>query len=339
VLTSGTTGTPKRHLMSFALITRSMLGESIVTTPRQEDGAAVAPAYIYLPFGNISGLYGYLPNAAVARPCILTEKFSIDTWRTIIQTYRPRHAGLPPAGVQMVLAQNVPRDELSCLEYISTGAAPLDRQLHLEFEERYGIPILMSYGATEFGGPVTLMTPALRKEFGASKFDSVGRPWAGTQLRIVDSETRVPLPPGTVGLLEVQAPRIGTDWIRTTDLAMIDADGFVFHRGRADGAIIRGGFKILPEVIVEALRKHPAIATAAVVGLPDERLGQTPVAAIEIKPGARTPSTDELEAHARRHLYKTHVPTRFLIVDELPRTPSLKISTPGVLALFQSDTK
>jgi acyl-CoA synthetase (AMP-forming)/AMP-acid ligase II len=115
---------------------------------------------------------------------------------------------------------------------------------------------------------------------------------------------------------------------------MLDADGFMFHRGRADGAIVRGGFKILPELVVEALRKHPAVAAAAVVGAPDARLGQTPVAAIELNPGVPRPSEAELEEHARRHLYTTHVPTKFLIVDALPRTPSLKVSTPGVLALF-----
>jgi acyl-coenzyme A synthetase/AMP-(fatty) acid ligase len=336
MLTSGTTGTPKRYLMSFDLMARSMVGENVVDTSSR-DITAMGPAYVSLPFGNISGLYGYLPHAAMGRPCILAEKFSLDTWREVIRKYRPPFAGLPPAAVQMILAQNVPREDLASLEYLSTGAAPLDRQLHMEFEERFGIPILMSYGATEFGGPVTLMTPALRKAFGDSKFDSVGRPWAGAQLRVVDPDTREPLPHGDTGVLEVIAPRIGPDWIRTTDLAMIDEDGFIFHRGRADGAIMRGGFKILPEVVVEALRMHPAVAAAAVVGRPDARLGQTPVAAIEIKPGAPRPSEAELSAHARRHLYVTHVPTKFLIVDALPRTLSLKVSIPGVLALFAEE--
>jgi acyl-CoA synthetase (AMP-forming)/AMP-acid ligase II len=76
-----------------------------------------------------------------------------------------------------------------------------------------------------------------------------------------------------------------------------------------------------------------------VVGLPDARLGQTPVAVIELTSGASPPSEAELEAHARRHLYRTHVPTKFLIVDALPRTASLKVSTPGLLALFADQNK
>src|SRR3546814_2840833 len=115
---------------------------------------------------------------------------------------------------------------------------------------------------------------------------------------------------------------------------MIDEDGVLYHRGRGDGAISRGGCKTLPAVVVSALQTHPSVAAAAVVGLPDRRLGQVPVAAIELRPGAPRPSAEELEQHARRTLYTTHVPTRFLIVDALPRTPSLKISTPGVVALL-----
>ena len=113
--------------MSYDLIERSMIGESIVVTGRTSPDARVAPAHLYLPFGNISGLYGLLPNVAAGRTCLLKEKFSLDVWREIIRTYRPGNTGLPPAGVQMVLEAGVPAEELSCLEFISTGAAPLDR--------------------------------------------------------------------------------------------------------------------------------------------------------------------------------------------------------------------
>src|SRR3546814_672522 len=158
---------------------------------------------------------------------------------------------------------------------------------------------------------------------------------------VLEPDTLGEWPAGTEGLLEVSTPRMGDRWIRTTDRGMIDEDGFVFHRGRADDAISRGGFKILPEVVASALQSHPSIAAVAVVGLPDRRLGQVPVAAIELRPGADIPSPAELEAHARQSRYSTHIPARFLIVDALPRTPSLKISLPGVLALFaeQEDSR
>src|SRR5439155_3920483 len=101
--------------------------------------------------------------------------------------------------------------------------------------------------------------------------------------------------------------------------------GFVFLRGRADGAIMRGGFKVLPESIERALQAHPAVSVAAVAGVPDRRLGQVPAAAIQFSPGVERPGVDELKAHLRQHVLVTHIPVHWRVVDELPRTPSMKL--------------
>jgi long-chain acyl-CoA synthetase len=335
MLTSGTTGAPKRLGLSFAMIARAMVGESSESTKQFPDATQLAPALLMFPFGNISGLYSYFPMAATGRPVVLLEKFNIGQWWDFVKRFRPTQMNLPPAGVRMVLDAGIPKEDLACLEYISSGAAWLDPNVQAEFQRHYGIPVLLSYGATEFGGVVTAMTLGLYKEFGASKITSVGRPWANTQLRVVDAATGGTLPAGETGILEILSPRCGPEWVRTTDLAAIDEDGFMYHRGRADGAIMRGGYKILPEAVAEKIALHPSIAAVAVVGLPDERLGQIPVAAIELRPGHARPTEFELEQHARRHLYSTHVPAAFLIVESLPRTPSLKISLPGVKELFK----
>jgi acyl-coenzyme A synthetase/AMP-(fatty) acid ligase len=225
------------------------------------------------------------------------------------------------------------------MESIGTGAAALDPSVHRAFEEKYRIPILLSYGATEFGGPVAAMTAELHALWGEAKFGSVGRPFAGARLRVIDHDTGRFLPPGKQGLLEVVAPRIGPHWIRTTDVAMIDEDGFLFHRGRSDGAIMRGGFKLLPEDIERALVQHPKVAAAAVAGLRDERLGQIPVAAIQPVPGALPPTIEELDRHIRAHVYATHVPVAYRFVKMLPRTPSLKVDLPAVRALFGDEVE
>ena len=130
-------------------------------------------------------------------------------------------------------------------------------------------------------------------------------------------------------------PRVGPDWIRTSDLAVIDDDGFLFHRGRADGAIMRGGFKLLPETIERALVLHPAVSSAAVVGLPDPRLGQVPAAVVQLKPGLPTPTEAELEHHLREHVYATHVPAAWRFVDDLPLTTSFKIDRLALRKLFE----
>ena len=259
-------------------------------------------------------------------------------WHDYVLRYRPTAGGLPPAGVQMVLDADIPKADLASIRTFGTGAAPLDPTVQRAFEARYGIPILLSYGATEFVGPVAAMTAALHAEWGQKKFGSVGRALPGSQLRVVDPETGAVLPPGREGLLEVISPRVGPQWIRTSDIAMIDEDGFLFHRGRADGAIMRGGFKLLPETIERALLLHPAVSAAAVIGIADRRLGQVPAAAVQFKPGVEPPSEADLEAHLRQHVPATHIPVQWRFVDELPRTPSFKVNRPVLRSLFDAKT-
>jgi acyl-CoA synthetase (AMP-forming)/AMP-acid ligase II len=235
----------------------------------------------------------------------------------------------------MVLDADLPPEALAGVRCIATGSAPLDVGVQRAFEARYRVPILTSYGATEFAGPVTSMTPELHAQWGERKLGSVGRPIAGAQLRVVDAESGAILAPGQEGVLEVIAPRIGLDWIRTSDLAVIDEDGFLFHRGRADGAIMRGGFKILPETIERALRLHPGVAAAAVVGLPDDRLGEIPAAIVQNRSDAPAPTAADLERHLRGHVYATHIPATFRFVDALPLTPSLKVDRAAVRRLLE----
>ena len=149
------------------------------------------------------------------------------------------------------------------------------------------------------------------REFGASKRNSVGRALPDTELRIVDQDTGAELPVGEQGLLEAKVAAMGPDWIRTTDIASIDEDGFVTLHGRADGAINRGGFKILPEIVRRVLISHPAVRDACVVGVPDARLGQVPFAAIEIVRGQPVPTDDELKELVRQSLPVYNVPVAF----------------------------
>jgi acyl-coenzyme A synthetase/AMP-(fatty) acid ligase len=240
--------------------------------------------------------------------------------------------------MKMVLDAKVPEEDLASLRAVTSGTAPLAPELQAAFEERYGIPVLVTYGATEFAGAVAGWTIHDHREFAAKKSGSVGRAHPGCELRIVDPDTGEVLPPSQSGLLEVrteQAPIRG--WVRTADQARIDEDGFLWIEGRADGAINRGGFKIDPAGVARVLEQHPAIREAAVVGLPDERLGEVPVAVAELREGAEEPSEEELLAFAREHLTRYHVPTRFKVVDEIPRTPSLKPSHPAMRALFSEE--
>lgn len=335
ILTSGTTGPPKQFPISYAMLEQHFIATHL-TRSQGSDPASAPPFMLYFPLGNISGLYSTLPMLVRGQRLVLLERFSIAAWHDYVLRYRPIHSGVPPSCVQQILDAEIPVEDLASIKAMGIGAAPLDPAVQRAFEARYGIPILLSYGATEFAGPVAMMTAELHTEWGARKHGSVGRALAGAQLQVADPDTGTILPRGELGLLQVISPRIGPDWIKTSDLAVLDGDGFLFLRGRADGAIMRGGFKVLPESIEAALQCHPAIAESAVVGIADARLGQVPAAVIRLKPGTDEPPVAELEAHLRRLLLATHIPMRWLFCVEIPRNPSLKVDRMALRRLFET---
>ncbi|MBC2667712.1 class I adenylate-forming enzyme family protein [Novosphingobium piscinae] len=333
ILTSGTTGPPKHFPVPYSLIEQHFLSTPL-TQAQGDAPEAAAPFLLYFPLGNITGLYSTLPTLLHGQRAILLERFSVEAWHAYVRAWRPVHAGVPPSAVRQILEADLPVADLASIARMGVGAAPLDPAVQAAFEARYGIPVLLSYGATEFAGPVAMMTAELHAQWGASKRGSVGRALPGVQLRVVDDTTGRRCPPGETGLLQVIAPRIGPEWIATADLACLDADGFLFLKGRADGAIMRGGFKILPETIEAALLLHPAVAEAAVTGVADSRVGEVPAAAVRLVPGAEVPATDALAAHVRRHCLATHVPVHWWVGPELPRTPSLKVDRQALKRLF-----
>jgi long-chain acyl-CoA synthetase len=233
-----------------------------------------------------------------------------------------------------VLHSGLRREDLASIRAVTSGTAPLSAEDADAFTERFGIPVLTSYAATEFGGGVAGWTLPDHKTYWRAKRGSVGRPNPGAQLRVVDEEGK-PLGPDQVGLLEVKPGQLGPSatWMRTTDMARIDADGFLWIIGRADQAIIRGGFKVMPDDVRTALESHPAVAGAAVVGRSDERLGETPAAMVELRKPAAA-DTGALTDFLRTRLARYEIPTEIAIVAELPRTPSGKPDLTAVRRFF-----
>ena len=334
ILTSGTTGPPKPFALSYDMVARHIAGAVAAPGPQTAPQPSGAPALLMFPVSNISGIYSTLPPLLQGQGLVLLERFTVAGWHDYVLRFRPQFSGMPPAGVQMLLDADIPPADLACLRGLGTGAAPLDTGVQRAFEQRYGVPILLSYGATELGGPVTRMTAELHARWGERKFGSVGRALPGIKLRVVDPDSGEVLPPGAEGILEVVSTRSGPGGSRTSDIAVIDEDGFLFHRGRADGAIVRGGFKLLPATIEHALLQYPAISAAAVVGIADRRLGQVPAVAIELKPGIEPPPVADIEAELRSRVPATHIPRAWRLLKALPRTPSMKVDMPAVRRLF-----
>ncbi|KUI30953.1 class I adenylate-forming enzyme family protein [Mycobacterium sp. GA-2829] len=329
ILTSGTTGPPKRQAIGEAVLERTVFSVTGGLFASPED----PPELSYWPFGGI-GVCQLIAGFATGKRIVLLERFSVDDWVRAVRTHRIPRAGVQPAVVRMLLDADVPAADLASLQFLISASGPLDPATRDEFERHFGIPIQLAYGATEFAGSVCAWTPDLVLRFGPAKRDSVGRPLPDTEVRIVDPDTGAEVPAGQQGVLEARIAVLSPDWIRTTDIAAMDADGFVTLHGRADGAIIRGGFKILPETVRGRLLTHPGVRDACVVGVPDERLGQVPFAAVEPARGQPVPDSDELREWVRAALPVHHVPVAVVAVDELPRTPSLKVRLPDVAALY-----
>ncbi len=339
MLTSGTTGPPKRVDLSYDTLERVLIGAKHYeadrdTTLRLRSTVAVVNS----PLVHLGGLFRVLQCISDGRPFALLERFTVEAWVDAVRRHRPATASLVPAALRMVLEADVDAADLDSLRSVVSGTAPLSPDDADAFTAKYGVPVLSSYAATEFGGGVAGWNIRDYREYWASKRGSVGRAHAGCELRVVDPGSGDPLGADAEGLLEVKAGQLGSDagWIRTTDLARIDHDGFLWILGRADQAIIRGGFKVRPDDVRTALERHPRVRAAAVVSRADPRLGAVPVAAVELRPGREAVTADELLAHAAKSLARYELPTDIRIVEAMPRTASAKVDLVAVSALFDA---
>lgn len=340
IQTSGTTGKPKR----IPVGERAFAG-SLQDGVRNAKGEVVerelklkgSPTLMFGPLVHTSGTLNTLMSVFEVRPIVLFEKFDAEKYRQALVKYRPKFAPLPPAAMKMMVDSAATREDFSSVIAIRAGTAALPLELQDAFEEKFGVPVLVTYGATEFMGTATNWTLDEYKRLGKAKRGSVGKASAGVQLRVIDPATGAELPNGVAGILEVKVDRIdgGKDWLRTSDLARLDADDYLFITGRADDAIIRGGFKIMAGKVADVLRTFPGVYDVIVLGMSDERLGEVPVALVEPYPDQKVDAA-ELRQWSREKLTSYEVPARVYVTDKLPRTVSEKVQKPEARAMIAS---
>ena len=334
MLTSGTTGPPKRIELTYRTLERVLVDAKHYERNKAADLRLRSGVVIVnSPLVHLGGLFRILQCVNDGRAFCLLERFSVNGWYEAVKRHRPKTVSLVPAALRMVLEADLDPAELSSIRSVISGTAPLAPEDADAFFGRYGIPVLVSYAATEFGGGVAGWNLADHEKYWSTKRGSVGRAHAGTDLRVVSEADGTVLGPGEPGLLEVKAGQLGgRDWLRTTDLATIDPDGFLWIHGRADQAIIRGGFKVLPDEVRRALELHPDVRGATVVGRPDARLGMVPVAAVELRDG--TADEAALVAHAQGLLAPYEVPVEIRVLDQLPRTDSGKVDLTAIAEIL-----
>ena len=299
MLTSGTTGPPKRVPLTYETFSRVLDGaKHYERNPNDDVRLRSGVTIVNSPMVHLGGLFRLLQCVNDGRVVLLVGTLPRRRVERRGSAPPPRTVSLVPAALRMVLDADLDRADLASVRSVISGTAPLAPDDADAFFEKYGVPVLISYAATEFGGGVAGWNLADHEQYWATKRGSVGRAHAGCELRVVDADTGAPLGADEEGSARgARRARWATTrgWTRTTDLARIDADGFVWILGRADQAIIRGGFKIRPDDVRAALERDPRVRGAAVVSRPDARLGAVPVAAVELRgDDDRAVSADDL---------------------------------------------
>jgi long-chain acyl-CoA synthetase len=321
--TSGTTGPPTpvplRHSQVLALL------EGVLGTVRTRGEAArdtpAMPNLVPVSLSLWAGIYNVLFAFRVGAPVVLMARFEPGELARLVAEHQIRSVVLPPAAMAMC-CDDPGLSSLAPLRYVRSITAPLSPYLARRFHDRFGVAVLNCYGQTELGGEVVGWSAADWREFGSTKLGAVGRPHVGVELRIDETgELWVRTPASRTAPPAALGDRATEDgWLCTGDLGRIDDDGFLWIEGRASDMVNRGGLKVFPAEVEEVLRSVPGVQDVAVVGVPDERLGELPVAAV-----VGDASAEVLDAACRAHLAPYKIPARFVFVDNLPRNEVGKV--------------
>jgi acyl-CoA synthetase (AMP-forming)/AMP-acid ligase II len=311
-----------------------------------------------LPVAHIMGFTAVLGTACSGIPVYFLPSFHPVKVLDAIESRRATMFIGVPAMFRMLLEAGAAERDLRSVRVWMSGADAMPAELAAAFK-RFGatatLPLVGSvgeaafiegYGLVESGGGVAVRVSPPMLGFGLGS--SVGMALPGYRFRVVD-EAGDEVPVGTVGELQVRGPGVlrgyhgdsdATDaaltpdgWLRTGDLARRGTRGLVRFEGRMKDVIKRGGYSVYAVEIEQTLEEHPDVLEAAVVGLPDERQGEVPVAAVRVTPGSDLAALDLREWAAQR-LAEYKVPTRFLAVDQFPRTGTNKIQRREVVGLF-----
>ena len=328
--TSGTTGTPKgaalthRNLLSNAAQARAWV-PSIV----RGDGCVV---YAVLPMFHAYGLTLCLTFAmSMGARLVLFPRFDPDMVLDVAKKHPATFLPLvPPIADRLLKAARERGVSLAGTEVAISGAMALPHELVVPFEAASGGYLVEGYGLSECS-PVLMANPVADNRVPGT----VGLPLPGTECRVVDpDEPTKDVPAGEPGELVVRGPQVfggyygkpeeteavfADGWFRTGDIVTIDDAGFVRIVDRIKELIITGGFNVAPTEVEIALRQHPRVEDAAVVGLPSERSGEEVVAAIVLTPGEDV-DVEAVRDFARGILTPYKVPRRIFVVDELPKS-------------------
>jgi long-chain acyl-CoA synthetase len=331
--TSGTAGMPKAAMLTHGNLAANIgqvLGDPGLALRAGDRTLGV------LPFFHVFGLNVVLGVAFTAAAAVVTVE-PFDAARTIaaVREHGVTVVAAVPLMYDLFMAvADAPADAFAGVRLAVSGAAALDPARARAFTERFGIAIHEGYGLTE-AAPIVTSTAA----GGAPRHGSIGPSVPGVEVRLVDANGD-DVAAGDPGEIWVRGPnvfagywedadataRVLTDdgWLRTGDVAVADADGYLSLVDRLKDLIIVSGFNVYPVEVEDALLTHDAVVDAAVAAVPDERTGEAVAAWVVAAPGTSI-DPDALRAHVGSRLARYKVPTRITVVESVPRSPAGKL--------------
>lgn len=337
--TSGSTGRPKGVTHSHHSIVASADNMADGIDMNDEDRLLVCEAIT-----NASGCEHVFLSLFANGTAIIVDEFNIHHFTQQLHQYRPTLLCIMGKGNFDIMADdNLRLDDFKSVRMNVTGGDKVTKQLIIQFKEKTGTPLVLSYGMSE------ILCIAINKSDDPKKIGSVGKAMKNIQMKILDKNNK-PVMQGDVGELWVTGPNmmlgywknpeetartIINGWLRTGDLVSQDREGYYWFHGRIKQLIIRDGDNIAPLEIEEILMQHPAVHIAAVVGKQDEKVGEVPIAFVEINKNAKV-TTKSLIEFATTHLEDYKVPVEIHIMQQLPRTRTHKIDRSALKKLLEN---
>lgn len=338
--TGGTTGVPKGAQLLHRNLVANAVGGLAWAHAREAGEVTIGALPLFHSYGMTSvmnmAVAGALTMVLIADPR--------DVLHIMGSIAKHRATFYPAVPTMYVAVNNHPRVEefdLGSIRVCLSGAAPLPGEVQEKFQDLTGAKLVEAYGLTETS-PATHVNPLERNRIGF-----IGVPWPDTDARIVDAETgEEEVPVGSIGELVIQGPQVMKGywqrptetanvlrehpalgpglWLHTGDIARVDEEGYFQIVDRKKDMIICGGFNVYPRDVEETLFKHPAVAEAAVVGMPDEYRGETVKAFVVLKEGASA-TEEEIIAFCREHLARYKVPSAVEFRSTLPKSTVGKV--------------
>ena len=334
IYTGGTTGRPKgvahTHRVHVTMILTEMADWD---WPRDVRFLALTP------ITHASGAM-IMPVLLKSGTYVMTQGFTPEKFVHLVQAHRITSTFLVPTMIYVLLDSPARQGaDLSSLQLVIYGASPMSPARLIEGMQIFGPVFMQLYAQSEAPNTVTVLHQHEHDpEHHPERLASCGTPCAGVQVRLLDDDGHE-VPDGEVGEICVRGPLVMQGywnkpeetakalrhgWLYTGDMARQDADGFLYIVDRSKDMIISGGFNVYPREVEDVLSQHPAVAAAAVVGIPDAKWGEAVHAQVVLRAGASVPA-EELMALVRERKGAVQAPKSIEFVDSLPRSPIGKV--------------